>query len=68
MLLTRLDFLIWGPIPNTKFNCFSRHVKRLAQLLWYSPSNGTLFFANNIKSKMGIINLIRKINFNQKKL
>ena len=30
-------------------------------LLEYSPSYGTLFFGNNIKSKMGILNLIRKI-------
>ena len=37
-------------------------------LLAYSPSNGTLFFGNNIKSKMGILNLIRKIYFNQKTL
>ena len=36
------------------------------QLLAYSPSNGTLFFGNNIKSKMGISNLIRNIYFNQK--
>ena len=28
-----------------------------SQLLGYSPSNGTLFFGNNIKSKMGTINL-----------
>ena len=34
----------------------------------YSPSNGTLFFSNNIKSKMGILNLIRKIYFNEKTL
>ena len=34
----------------------------------HSPSNGTLFFGNNIKSKMGILNLIRKIYFNQKTL
>ena len=38
------------------------------QLLEYTPSNGTLFFGNNIKSKMGILNLIRKIYFNQKTL
>ena len=37
-------------------------------LLEYSPSNGTLFFGNNIKPKMGILNLIRKIYFNQKTL
>ena len=37
-------------------------------LLEYSPSNGTLFFGNNIKSKMGILNLIRKIYFNQQTL
>ena len=37
-------------------------------LLEYSPSNGTVFFCNNIKSKMGISNLIRKIYFNQKTL
>ena len=36
-------------------------------LLEYSPSNGTLFFRNNIKSKMEILNLIRKIYFHQKK-
>ena len=36
------------------------------KLLAYSPSNGTRFFGNNIKSKMGILNLIRKIYFNQK--
>ena len=35
-------------------------------LLEYSPSNGTLFFRNNIKSKMGILNLFRNIYFNQK--
>ena len=40
--------------------------KRL--LLEYSPSNGTLFFGNSIKSEMGILNLIRKIYFNQKTL
>ena len=35
----------------------------------YNPSNGTLFFlGNNIKSKMGISNQIRKIYFNQKTL
>ena len=38
------------------------------QLLAYIPSNGTLFFGNNIKSKMGILNLIRKIYFKQKTL
>ena len=38
------------------------------KLLEYSPSNGTLLFGNNIKSKMGILNLIRKIYFNQKTL
>ena len=37
-------------------------------LLECSPSNGTLFLGNNIKSKMGILNLIRKIYFNQKTL
>ena len=37
-------------------------------LLEYSPLNGTLFFGNNIKSKTGILNLIRKIYFNQKTL
>ena len=37
-------------------------------LLEYSPSNGTLFFGNNIKSKMGVLNIIRKIYFNQKAL
>ena len=41
---------------------------RKVHLLEYSPSNGTLFFGNNIKSKMGILNLIRKIYFNQKTL
>ena len=35
-------------------------------LLAYIPSNGTLFFGYNIKSKMGILNLIREIYFNQK--
>ena len=30
------------------------------KLLEYSPSNGTLIFGNNIKSKMEILNLIRK--------
>ena len=34
--------------------------------LEYSPSNGTLFFGNNIKLKFGILNVIRKIYFNQK--
>ena len=43
------------------------HVKPL-ELLEHSPSNGTLFFGNNFKSKMGILNLIRKIYFNQKTL
>ena len=38
------------------------------QLLAYIPSNGTLFFGNNIKSKMESLNLIRKIYFNQKPL
>ena len=37
-------------------------------VLAYIPSNGTLFFGNNIKSKMGILNLIRKIYFSQKTL
>ena len=37
-------------------------------LLEYGPSNGTLFFGNNIKSKMGILNLNRKVYFNQKPL
>ena len=37
-------------------------------LLEYSPSNGTLLFGNNIKFKIGILNLIRKIYFNQKTL
>ena len=37
-------------------------------ILVYSPSNGTLFFCNNIKSKMGILNLIRKMYFNPKTL
>ena len=37
-------------------------------LLEYSPSNGTLIFGNNIKSKTGILNLIRNIYFNQKTL
>ena len=37
-------------------------------ILEYIPSNGTLFFGNNIKSKMGILNLIRKIYLNQKSL
>ena len=37
-------------------------------LLEYNSSNGTLFFGNNIKSKMGILNLIRKIYLNQKTL
>ena len=38
------------------------------ELLEYSPSKGTLFIGNNIKSKMGILNLIRKIYFSQKTL
>ena len=37
-------------------------------VLEYGPSNGTQSFGNNIKSKMGILNLIRKIYFNQKTL
>ena len=37
-------------------------------ILEYSTSNGTLFFGNNIKSKMGILDLIRKLYFNQKAL
>ena len=43
--------------------------KLVAQtLLEYSPSNETLFFGNNIKYNTGILNLIRKIYFNQKTL
>ena len=34
-------------------------------LLEYSPSNGTLFFCNNIKSKMGILNFTLTKNPNQ---
>ena len=40
----------------------------IKDLLEYSPSNGTVFFGNSIKSKMGTLNLIRKIYFNQKTL
>ena len=43
-------------------------VLKVWTLLDSSPSNGTLFFGNNIKSKMGILNLIWKIYFNQKTL
>ena len=38
------------------------------KLLAYIHSNGTLFFGNNIKYKMGILNLNRKMYFNQKTL
>ena len=38
------------------------------RLAIHGPSNGTLFFGKSIKSKMGILNLIRKIYFNQKTL
>ena len=41
---------------------------KVQSLLAYSPSNGTRFFGNIIKSKMGISNLIRKIYFDQKTL
>ena len=44
------------------------HKWQKLHVLAYSPSNGTRFFGNNIKSKMGILNLIRKIYFNQKTL
>ena len=37
-------------------------------LLEYSPLNGTLFFGNNIKSKMRILYLIGNIYLNQKTL
>ena len=37
-------------------------------LLEYSPSNGTLFFGNNIKSKMRILYLIGNVYLNQKTL
>ena len=42
--------------------------KRSALSYWSIALQGTLFFGNIIKSKMGILNLIRKIYFNQKTL
>ena len=56
-----------GPVLCMVKGSFSK-VKDIEDLtlLEYSPSNGTLLFGNNIKSKMGILNLIRKIYFHQK--
>ena len=50
------------------FYCKCFKFPSFSHILEYSPSNGTLLFGNNIKSKMGILNLIRKIYFNQKTL
>ena len=62
----------WQPSKNPQFCTLTLRkdpkMHRNDHLLEYSPSNGTMFFGNNIKSKMGILNLIRKIYFNQKTL
>ena len=57
---------LYGFKVNLELRYFVLFTLRL--LLVYRHSNRTLFFGNNIKSKMGILNLIRKIYFNQKTL
>ena len=64
-----ISFLSWINSPYRMQSI--KHIlygKYIYLVLAYSPSNGTLFFGNNIKSKMGILNLIWKIYFNQKTL
>ena len=55
-------------VENNGHTFFAKFCLSKPMLLYYSPSNRTLFFGNNIKSKMQILNLIGNIYLNQKTL